>query len=514
MSARLAGRHPGAAVLIVMCLAASFPAGAAAAQRHGGPAFAASASIIGLPEKLADPLAGGLNPVQTLTSGIGALGLDALGTAVLNGAQAALQETATVIGQTTAPRLESTWFSSTYWRVAGLSAVLTLPFLSAAAMQALLRSDLTLLLRAAFGYLPLAMIGVSLAAPITMLLLSVTDQMSSVIAGAGMGGGVHFLRQTATAMAGVTALSGSPFLAIAIGLLTLGAAVALAIEMLVREAAMYVVVLMLPLAFAALVWPARRTWAVRILELLIALILSKFVIVAVLSLAGAAYGSSGSPSTTRLLTAMALVLLSTFAPWVMLRLLPFTELAAGAAGAMRAELPRLSAVPLEAMAAADGAAAWAERLTQRLRPGGVQSGPTDEAGPWDMGSTEPSRTGDPSSGAYVDPRSQPDLHSPGAPSAPSGQTAPEAAETEDTLGTTDSPAARQAQRLPGLSPRWQGEDGTIEIALGPTRADDRDGELTGEEVSPSVEGPRPEDFPLLPPRRDEEPPAPSTDSEG
>jgi len=49
-----------------------------------------------------------------------------------------------VIDRTTAPRLESTWFSATYWRVAGLAALLTLPFLFAAAVQALLHSDLAL----------------------------------------------------------------------------------------------------------------------------------------------------------------------------------------------------------------------------------------------------------------------------------------------------------------------------------------------------------------------------------
>ena len=54
------------------------------------------------------------------------------------------------------------------------------------------------------------------------------------------------------------------------------------LELLMREAAVYVIVLMLPLVFAALVWPARRVWAVRAVELLVALILSKFAIVAVL----------------------------------------------------------------------------------------------------------------------------------------------------------------------------------------------------------------------------------------
>jgi hypothetical protein len=106
---------------------------------------------------------------------------------------------------------------------------------------------------------------------------------------------------------------------------------------------------------------------VRLIELLVALILSKFVIVAVLSLAGAAYGSSGSPTATRLLTAMTLVLLATFAPWVMLRLLPFTELAAGAAGGIRGEVPRLANIPREVRRTADTVAGRAESLSHFLR---------------------------------------------------------------------------------------------------------------------------------------------------
>ena len=59
------------------------------------------------------------------------------------GAHAALQLVAGR-GRTapTRPQLRSTWFSATYWRVAAIAALLTLPFLFAAAVQALLRSDL------------------------------------------------------------------------------------------------------------------------------------------------------------------------------------------------------------------------------------------------------------------------------------------------------------------------------------------------------------------------------------
>ena len=253
------------------------------------------------------------------------------------GAKAAIEEVAHVIGETTTPQLTSTWFSAAYWRVAGLATLLTVPFLFAAALQAMIRSDLALLARAVFGYLPLALIGVGIAAPITMLLLSATDEMSNLVSGLAVGGASHFLTQAAEAFV----LSGGDlFIEFAVAMIATAAALALALEMMVRAAAVYVIVLMLPMVFAALVWPARRLWAVRLVELLVALIVSKFVIVAVLSLAGAAFGQSGTSSVTRALTAMSLLLLSTFAPWTMLKLLPFTEVAASAGAALRQEVPR------------------------------------------------------------------------------------------------------------------------------------------------------------------------------
>ena len=73
--------------------------------------------------------------------------------------------------RTTSPQLTSSWFSASYWRIAGIAALLTLPFLCAAAIHALVRSDLGLLTRAAFGYLPLSLLAVGIASQLTMLLL-------------------------------------------------------------------------------------------------------------------------------------------------------------------------------------------------------------------------------------------------------------------------------------------------------------------------------------------------------
>jgi type IV secretion system protein TrbL len=259
--------------------------------------------------------------------------LSAISSAVDGAAAEALRMTGSLLSSTTSPGLLSSWFSATYWRVAALSALLTVPFLFAAAVHALVRSDLALLGRAAFGYLPLAAIGVTIAAPLTTLLLSATDEMCAVVASAAGPDHGTALARAAAAVAGLSAASGSPMLAFFVGLLAVGATIGLWVELLIRAAAVDVIVLLLPLFFAAMVWPARRVWAIRAIETLIALILSKFAIVAVLTLGGAAFAGGASGLSSSLVGAT-LVVLAVLSPWALLRLLPLHEVAAAAAGGL------------------------------------------------------------------------------------------------------------------------------------------------------------------------------------
>ncbi len=288
------------------------------------------------------------------------VGFAAVGAWALGGAKAALHETEKEIGKTTSPRLQTTWFSSRYWRVAGIGALLTLPFLFAAAIQALIRSDLSLLAHAAFGYLPLALLAVSIAAPLTMLMLAASDEMCTIVSSAFGGAGVGFLRSFGGAIGLLSAVDGSPFLAFLIGAMLAGAALAVSLELLLREAAVYVVVLMLPLAFAGMVWPARRIWAVRAVETLVALILAKFAIVAVLALAGGALGTGGASA---MLAGTALLMLAAFSPFVLFRLLPFAELAAGASGALRGEGSRFDSHARTSDALSGAVEMWGMSLT-------------------------------------------------------------------------------------------------------------------------------------------------------
>ncbi len=402
----------------------------------------------------------------------------------VGGARFALRETGKVLSETTRPQLGSTWFSGTYWRMAGIAALLTLPFLFAAAAQALIRSDLALLVRAALGYLPLAMLAVSVAAPLTMLLLAATDQLCRLVAGPGVAGGTGLLA-AGGGIATTFALAGAPFVSFLIAAVATGAAVVLWIELAIREAAVYVIVLMLPLAFAALVWPARRVWAVRAVELLVALILSKFAIVAVLALGGAALGHSHGLAAS--LAGAVLVLLGAFSPWALLRLLPMSELAASAAGSLAPQMQNAVPGMLERRRSEESMAqSIAAGLRQHAQEsnGAKPDGARAEAEKLTFGE-EPSATN--GAAATRD----------GGPKVLVGSGTPQQAPAEEE-STSEA-------RLPGLGPQWQQEDLTWQpMVLGPESFDG--GAWAGEirEIFPEADSPA-EDRDPLPPAQDKDP---------
>jgi hypothetical protein len=217
-----------------------------------------------------------------------------------------------------------------------LAGVVILPMLLVSTLQAVLRQNPGQLVRTYLVQLPLALLLGVVAIQVVILSLSATDAMSDAVAG-GSGADVASLLSTVTK--GLVLAASDPsiasFVLLLIALLIAVAAFVLWMELLIRAAAVYVAVLFLPLALATLVWPAVAHWCRRLVETLAALILSKFVIVATLSLAAGAVasGASGSPNSggfNAVLAGGALLVLATFVPFAILRLIPAIE--AGAVG--------------------------------------------------------------------------------------------------------------------------------------------------------------------------------------
>jgi hypothetical protein len=418
------------------------------AVAHPKQALGAAKDLLGgKPAKAIGKLLGGVK--NNVLSPSGAVGIAAIVAWAVGGAHFVLSETAKLVGRTTSPELTAAWFSSVYLRVAGVATLLTLPFLFAAAIQAVMRSEGALLGRAVFGYLPLSFLATGVAAPVAMMLLRVTDWLGSSVASAAGNQGSHFLVISGTAIGALGVAAGSPFVTFLIALLTAAGGLILWLELLIREAAVYVVVMMLPLVFAAMVWPARRVWAIRAVEVLVALILAKFAIVSILALAAAALGHSGGSLIVRALAGLVLVLLGAFAPWVLLRLLPLAEVASAAAGHVRdhAQSRVTGDVALGRHGAAtvgDGVSALIER---------VRSFQADSAQPADDSTEQITKqlTAANRADPAVTPAPVTPSATPGESSRPPSGAAPSsahAAPARESQRATDNPRS-QVERTPG-----------------------------------------------------------------
>ncbi|MGH9093301.1 MAG: hypothetical protein ACRDZR_18260, partial [Acidimicrobiales bacterium] len=277
-----------------------------------------------------------LSPVCQGVSGIGSgvagasagAVLGAVTSWVVQGAGWLLGQIGGVLTSSTQVDLGAGWFAGHYQAMAGLAAVVVLPMLLVATIQAVYRQSAAVLVRVIAVQLPLALLLTGAAVQLVELSLAATDALSATVS-AGVGADVQQVLQGVAvqlvAQAGGGPDSAPAFVVMLGALLVACAAFVLWLELLVRAAAVYVAVLFLPMALASLVWPAISHWCRRLVETLAALVLAKFVVVAILSLAAAALASGTRTGFSSVLGGAALLLLAAFAPFALLRLVPMVE---------------------------------------------------------------------------------------------------------------------------------------------------------------------------------------------
>jgi hypothetical protein len=229
-----------------------------------------------------------------------------------------------------------------------VAGALALLMLMLAVIQSLIRQDVWMLIRAAFGYLPMAFILAAVAIAATGLLIAVTDEISATVVGSlGAGQSTDLLQSVGDAYKNALGQSsGIPLFGVFLGALVLAiGGFVLWLEMIIRDAAIYICVFFLPLTFVGMIWPATSRWARRLVELLVAIILAKFVIVAILSLASAAITNTTAPSGDsatfeQMIAGAALLVLAAWSPFALLRLIPMMEIAAASITSQRAAISR------------------------------------------------------------------------------------------------------------------------------------------------------------------------------
>jgi hypothetical protein len=240
-----------------------------------------------------------------------------------------------LLGHGMTPNLDGHWFHQMYGLMIGMAATLARLFLLLASLQALVRQDPVVLGRAMVN-LAVAFIAAALAVRLVALLLQVTDNLSDYLVRAELDSLNRFLDQVSRSLGQDLSGSGSPgattiplFVIFCSSTVVSFGCLLIWLELLVRDVATYVAVLFFPLLLAVAVWPKAMQLVRQLIEVLVAVILSKFAIVVVITAGSTALVDVfqwNDPSL--LLVGGAILLLAAYAPYKLLRVLPALEVAA------------------------------------------------------------------------------------------------------------------------------------------------------------------------------------------
>ena len=349
------------AVLVLLAVAALLLLVAPAAIAQSAPADPGQERCDSIPNPVARNVCkAGTNPGQAVTSAVAGAAqnvVSSAGDSALRSFTAAvaaagkwfLEKVGGLINGTTSPDVvNADWFGSQYRVMLALAVVIALPILLVSVAQSIVRADGMQAIRSAFVFLPLAAILSAVGPAMVQMLINVSDWISAALGANASGDAQKFMADVGGALAGLgagTVNPAAPVFGVLLGALivTLGA-VSIWLELLLRAAAIYISVLFLPLALAAMIWPAGWRWCRRLIEFLIAIIFAKVFIVAIINLAAAGLARGGlGDKFEGVLAGGALLLMAAFTPVALLKLIPLAEAAVVTAGHQRAALRQATA---------------------------------------------------------------------------------------------------------------------------------------------------------------------------
>ncbi len=244
-----------------------------------------------------------------------------------------------LIDHTTSPRVDAPWFGGSYRVMLGIAGLLAVPMLALGVIQSVIRQDPQMLVRQVVGHIPAAFLMAGAAVGVTGALVAITDELSQLVTASvatSPGGGM--LKQVASAYKSAFDSTGGdnvPLFGVFVGAIVLVVAgFAVWLEMIARDAAIYVALLFVPLGFVAMIWPATSRYARRLVEILVALIVSKLAVVAILTLATQALttpdpAAKGAGRFEVLIAGTALLVMAAWAPFAVMRFIPAVQSAMG-----------------------------------------------------------------------------------------------------------------------------------------------------------------------------------------
>ncbi|MHB1891453.1 MAG: hypothetical protein ACYCUF_11310 [Acidimicrobiales bacterium] len=246
---------------------------------------------------------------------------------------------------TTTPELTS-WFRGPWRAMLSVVAWLSIPILFVGVAMAALRGDLTSVIKRGLGAPVVMALGSAVAIPVTAGALVLTNACCGLLVDMAIGGNQGFGRAlahlsdfaiSATLNSGGSGLPGLAA-ALIVALAGVGALV-IWFVLALRGAILYLEVLAIPLALCGLYWDAGTHWIKRLVDLIVATILSQLVITMLMVLAAAELNSGhlstsagvGANMTTLFLSVAFLLLGSLALPMALKHVPAATDHAAAAA---------------------------------------------------------------------------------------------------------------------------------------------------------------------------------------
>ena len=300
---------------------------------------------------------------------------------VVAGAKSVVGFIGNAIDDSTRPDVNASWFEPNYRLMVGVGVAFLLPLVLLAALWSLLRRDPGGLVRIVTVKLPVAAMGMVVASFVVGLLVAVTDNLSALVGSTIGGSGERFATgivhlMEAGMLTGQSGVVG--FLAFLVALVIAVAALLLWMKLVVRRADVLVATLFLPLGFAGMVWESTAHWLRKLAEGLLAFILAKFVITAIVAVGANAIAAGGDHPAALILGAGILVV-AVFTPYVLLSIIPLGTLAV---------VEGLSRRPLSAGSSTMSSLYWGQALMGGSTGGGngaaggsqAADGPTASSG--------------------------------------------------------------------------------------------------------------------------------------
>ncbi len=224
--------------------------------------------------------------------------------------------------------------------VLGMFVVLVVALVFLSVLRSLTAGEPGAIVRAALVDVPTTILMTVMSVSVAWVLTRVVDKASLAV----IGDVAPTLGELSSSLIKVDVLTRAGLLGGLFGILYVIGAILVWIQLLVRAALIYVLLVLAPLGLATRAHPGTRQIARRTIELGVALIVSKFAVAVAFAVGAAAIGTDGAEpgdhaaELGQMLQGSTVVLLAAFMPWLIWKVFPLVEAAGAWAGVERSPI--------------------------------------------------------------------------------------------------------------------------------------------------------------------------------